>query len=58
MSRRSLLLLPEGDFARLWDVVADHRKRDGDIDGAKMARWQAKNIRSHFPTARPEMMKP
>lgn len=55
----SLLLLPGGDRARLWAVVADHRRRAGDRDGAKMARWQAASIRSELPlNKRPEEMRP
>lgn len=54
-----MLLLPEGDRARLWSTVADHRKRLGDRDGAKMARWQAASIRSELPlNKRPEDMRP
>jgi hypothetical protein len=37
-------------------VVARHRKAAGDKPGARMARWQAANIRSDFPTRRPEKM--
>lgn len=54
----SRFLLPDGDRARLWDVVAKHRRAAGDKTGARMARWQAKNIRSDFPTPRPEELKP
>ena len=57
MARRSMLLMPEGDRARLWSVVADHRTRLGDKPGAKMARWQAASIRSRLPLCkRPEEM--
>lgn len=55
---RSRLIVPQGDRSRLWDVVAKHRKEAGDLPGAQMAIWQAKNIRSDFPTVRPEAIKP
>ena len=55
----SRLVMPQGDRARLWDVVARHRKQAGDLEGARMARWQAASIRSPFPlNKRPEEMKP
>jgi hypothetical protein len=46
------------DRAQLWKAVAGHRKRAGDIEGAQMAMWQAANIRSNFPTKRPEEFRP
>jgi hypothetical protein len=52
-----LVPLP-GDYARLWEVVAKHRKQAGDHEGAKMARWQAASIRSELPlNKRPEDMR-
>lgn len=44
----------DADRARLWEVVAKHKRRAGDIPGAKHARWVAANIRTPFPTKRPE----
>ena len=49
----------DADRAQLWNVVAAHRKRGGDITGAKMARWTARSIRTEFPlNIRPEDMRP
>lgn len=56
MSRRSQLFITDAERARLWETVAGHRRRAGDRTGAKMARWQAANIRSPYPTKRPEEM--
>lgn len=50
----SRFLLPAGDRARLWDVVARERRLLGDRDGAEMAAWQARSIRSQFPVRRPK----
>ena len=54
--RRSRLVVTNGDRVKLWLVVAGHRRRAGDTEGEKMARWQAANIRSAFPTKRPGEM--
>lgn len=58
MRRRSLLVVSDNDRAQLWRTVAMHRKRGGDLPGAQMALWQAANIRSDFPTRRPEEFRP
>lgn len=53
---KSRFVVTNADRAQLWLVVAGHRRRAGDRDGAKMAKWQAANIRSPYPTPRPEDM--
>lgn len=55
----SRLFVTDADRAQLWNVVATHRKRAGDLAGAKMARWTARSIRTDFPlNNRPEDMRP
>lgn len=55
----SRLVVTNSERAQLWEVVADHRKRAGDRQGAQMARWTAKSIRSDFPIiVRPESLRP
>jgi hypothetical protein len=55
---RSRFVVTSADRAKLWETVAGHRRRLGDTEGAQMARWQAANIRSDFPTKRPEEFRP
>lgn len=50
---KSRLLVTERERAQLWDVVAKLRRTNGDKEGADMAAWQARSIRSAFPVRRP-----
>lgn len=54
----SRLLISEADRVALWQRVAWHQKRLGNLPEARHARWVAANIRNKTtPTKRPEEMR-
>lgn len=53
---KSRLVITDAERARLWDVVAKNHRAAGEIPEAKHAKWVAANIRTPFPTKRPEEM--
>lgn len=53
---RSRLVITDAERARLWDAVAKNYQTAGEMEQAKHAKWVAANIRTPYPTKRPEEM--
>lgn len=53
----SRLYVADADIRQLWRTVAKHRRRAGDLAGARHALWIAANHRTTAVTKRPEAFK-